>query len=243
MAGIFGARMKKPSYFYPSPLPASAPADNGAPFLPSAFPVAPGTTGSAPTQPAGPSFRKPSTLQSIAGIVGDSLAQWQGGQPIFAQTQAMRQKAVYDAAMAQRERANKYADWQQQYDYEAAHPKPGNNDTANDYNFYAGKYGKDFADSWAKFNAANIRQPDGTYLPVSAGWGGGDQTPAAPLGATLPQGYTIDQPAAAQSGGATPTILPRVNASQIRSSFGKGPEGDAQFSRWLAAHNVTVGER
>jgi hypothetical protein len=243
MAGIFGARMK-------GAWPIPAPADPTGKALVSGVPLAPNVT-TATTDPAQasanlvstePQWQKPNTLQTIAGIIGDSLTQWRGGQPMFAQMQALRQKAMYDAAMQQRERANKFADWQQQYDYEGAHPKPANNDTENDYNFYQQKYGKDFADKWAQFNAANIRQPDGTYMPISAGWATGGQAPSAPLGTALPSGYTIDAPTAS-SGAATPTILPRVNASQIRSSFGKGPEGDAQFSRWLAAHNVTVGDR
>lgn len=127
MAGLFGARIKQSPYFAPTAYPVtpgSTSTASAAPFTPTAYPVAPGATGQMPApQAAAPTFGKPSTLQTIAGIVGDSLAQWQGGQPLFAQTQAMRQKAAYDAAQANRERAAKFADETAMYDYKLAHPQ------------------------------------------------------------------------------------------------------------------------
>lgn len=191
MAGLFGARMKKPPYFVPTPIPASPTPTTVAPFMPSAFPVAPGTTGTTPVTTTMPDsgFKKPSTLQTIAGIIGDSVAQWQGGQPLFAQTQAMRQKAVYDAAQAQRERANKFADWQSQYDYEIAHPKPANNDTANDYNFWLTNFGQEAADQWKRNQLDPIipvRNSDGTVTPVRRSDMSGAANPQpAPPGVTF----------------------------------------------------------
>lgn len=126
MAGLFGARMKKPPYFAPTAYPVTPGSASSVlpPFAPTAYPVEPGATGQTQAPSAAPTFGKPSTLQTIAGVIGDSLAQWQGGQPIFAQTQAMRQKAAYDAAQANRERAAKFADETAMYDYKLAHPQP-----------------------------------------------------------------------------------------------------------------------
>lgn len=202
MAGLFGARMKGayPMIQMQAPQPSKA--------LVSAIPLAPGVT-SATTDPSqsvapaasSPTWKKPSTLQTIAGIIGDSLAQWQGGQPLFAQSNMLRQKAIYDAAMAQQERANKFTDWQQQYDYQLAHPKPNNNDTVDDYNFIASTLGPDKAREYLSNVAAGqpivVRNPDGTITPVSRGE---FANPPAPQPA--PPGVTFTPLPA--TGGATP---------------------------------------
>lgn len=187
MAGLFGARMKKPPYFAPTAYPVTPGSASSVlpPFAPTAYPVEPGATGQTQAPSAAPTFGKPSTLQTIAGVIGDSLAQWQGGQPIFAQTQAMRQKAAYDAAQANRERAAKFADETAMYDYKLAHPQPANNDTANDYNFWLTNFGPEAADQWKRNQLDPIipvRNSDGTVTPVrrSDMYGSASPQPAPP---------------------------------------------------------------
>lgn len=216
MAGIFGARMK-------APWPLVPPTDPTGKALISGIPIAPNVT-TATTDPAQaspaladamPQWKKPSTLQTIAGVIGDSLSQWSGGQALFGQTQALRQKAMYDAAMAQREHASKFADWQQQYDYERANPKPVNNDTANDYEYIKAHLGPEAADGYLR-NAASgppvaVDNPDGTRTIYPRGAFGGAPAAGGPAPGMIKNGYRFkggnpkDPNAWEPIGGATPS--------------------------------------
>lgn len=82
------------------------------------------------------------------GVIGDALLA-ANGRP-----------AMYTPLVArQRERQAEMQDamtrWQQQFDYERAHPKPVNNDTANDYAFITEHLGKGAADQYLR----NIGDP------------------------------------------------------------------------------------
>jgi hypothetical protein len=71
--------------------------------------------------------RNPMLLQGLLGMM--------------AQKQQMAQREQE----YQQHRNDDFADWQKQYDYSVAHPKPVNNDTAADYDYIASKLGSEAA--------------------------------------------------------------------------------------------------
>jgi hypothetical protein len=113
----------------------------------------------------------PSGLQRVVGALGDGLAQWSGGQPLFAQSQMMRTKALIDAAKDMRDRALKFSDMQQQRQFDIDHPEP--DAVQKNYNFILSTQGKDVADVYLKNVAAGppvvTRNPDGTYAQFTRG--------------------------------------------------------------------------
>lgn len=99
-----------------APLVADMLAPSTAPTtMPNMAAVAPSTHPEMSPKPIG-------TGRMIAGYVGDALARWGGGQALFAPIMEQRQRAQQQAAQYQRERTDKFADFQREYDYRAAHP-------------------------------------------------------------------------------------------------------------------------
>lgn len=180
--------------------------------------------------------------RNIIGGFGDALSTWGGGQATFAQNQQMKQREAFERAEADRQRAAEFADWQRKAQWERDNPKPANNDTANDYEFYRQKFGQEFADNWLKFNAANVRQPDGTYVSAATGWGGG-----APL-SVLPPGITVDP---LPIGGSKPkasstfqpsvsNLWPHLNARESSSNYAAvGP--DTRYGKAYGGNQLQVG--
>jgi len=105
---------------------------------------APGT-GPVARDAAVPTYKKPSTAQLIIGTLGDTLSQWGGGQGTFLPGLARQKQAAAEAQQYQMQRADKFTDWKAQQDYERDNPKPVNNDTVNDYNFFKATRGEDAA--------------------------------------------------------------------------------------------------
>lgn len=155
----------------------------------------------APKQNAG---REPGTGIGalIVGSIGDALLQHSGGQPVYAQNMMQRREMAMRSQMAAAERQAKWEDWKRQFDYEAAHPKPMNNDTVNDYQFIAQQLGEDAAKQYLRNLGdpmVNIPLSDGRfYSGPRSGMGaamGGMQGPARPVGKLTPIGGP-SQPAA-----------------------------------------------
>jgi len=191
----------EPDRIAPEPMPmARGFAPMGA--APSAAPTTGGIFGAAGRQgkggQKGPSFFGEGGVgRNIAGMIGDVLMQYGGLQPAFAPAMQQRQQfqRQQELATANRdaERRAKLEDWVFQQQYEAAHPKPVNNDTVSDFDFIASKIGPEAANQYLRNIAAGppmmVENPDGTKTLYPRGaLGGGPAAPTAPQ-TTLPPGY------------------------------------------------------
>jgi hypothetical protein len=165
-------------------------------FGPQMDPATPPIAGDAgaPDTPGAP-YAGPSTLQTIAGVIGDTLSNFGGGQGIFLPQLAQQRQLARQSAMAQQQRGAEFADFTRRHDYELAHPKPVTNDTINDYNFRVQTLGKDAADDWLKSASDPVvtvtlpgnRVYSGPRSGLAAALGGGAAPPTRPeIGVELP---------------------------------------------------------
>jgi hypothetical protein len=145
-----------------------------------------------------PEYRSPSTLQTIAGSIGDALQQYAGGQATFLPQLARQRQMQQEEQAYQRRRSDALADWRTKEMFKLANPDPVNNDTVNDYNFIATTIGKDAADQYLR----NIGDPSVTVtlpgnrvysgprsgLAAALGGGGGaaSEAPQKPVGKLTP---------------------------------------------------------
>lgn len=150
-----------------------------------------------------PVDKVPSLGRQIAGVLGGTLSQWAGGENFYAKNMAARQRALAEAAQYQRERADKFTDWQKQYDYERQNPKASVAQPyrweGNDGDVY--ELGPDnqprklFDDPTARY------QPDGVGgLAAIPGTGAGAAAPIAPVGRLTPVGKLTPIGGAASQG-------------------------------------------
>lgn len=147
-----------------------------------------------------PTYQKPSTGKMIAGVIGDTLAQWGGGQATFLPGLQARQQQAEQAAAYQRKRTDDFSDWRMKQDYEAAHPKAPTDDTFTRTLMSAGidptsEQGK----ALYRQRAATLASPAPNFVSDGAGGGrwvappspgllGGGGAPQAPVGKLTPMG-------------------------------------------------------
>lgn len=151
-----------------------------------------------------PQFAKPNTLQTIAGIIGDTLSTAGGGQASFLPGLAMQRQLQVQGQQAAAKRAGEFSDFTKRHDYEVAHPK-GNDGTALRQNYeYLKTINPAAAEDYLRTQTSAppiVQQnPDGTKTVYPAGLV--PQSGAAPQRQVLQQLPPGVKPIGA--GGATP---------------------------------------
>jgi hypothetical protein len=149
-------------------------------------------------QQAPQSAPKRNTSQRIAGYIADALAGLAGREGPYAQQLAYEQRVRDQESTYQRRRADEYADWQKQQEWERANPKPSSNDTVADFNFISQNLGAEAAQEFLR-NKANPPAyrvgPDGQFYRVDVA-----TAPSAPVGRLTP----IEEGAGSNAGGGFP---------------------------------------
>jgi hypothetical protein len=191
-----------------------------------------------------PGFRRPSTAQMIAGVLGDTLANIGGGQGIFLPQLAQQRQLAQQSAMAQQERGAEFADWERRKQWERANPAPINNDTIADYEFRARTLGKPAADEWLKSASDPVvtvtlpgnRVYSGPRSGLAAALGGGAQPAQRPeIGVELP-----DPRKRGGAGPGQPTFQPSaVMDSLIQQESGGRPGVLGPQTRYGQAQGLT----
>lgn len=133
---------------------------------------------------AQPEAKKPSFFgqggigRNIAGYVGDWLQQVNGGEATFAPAMQLRQQMAYQQQRAQQQRETEWQDYVRKAEYDRANPKPINNDTVADYNFWKSVLSPEDFQKWQqnKIDPPQYRQgPDGQFYRINPS----QQTPPA----------------------------------------------------------------
>lgn len=153
-----------------------------------------------------PQFAKPSTLQTIAGVIGDTLSTVGGGQATFlpglAMQRQMQAQSMMQARQAEAKRAADFTDFTQRHDYEVAHPKAQADDVFT-RTLQAAGIDPTSAQAMQLYRqrAETLANPTPQWVPDGYGGGrfvdprtpGGTAPPQAPVGKLTPM-----------QGGATP---------------------------------------
>lgn len=149
-----------------------------------------GNPGQAPQKPG--FFGEGGVGRAIAGIIGDTLLQQNHFAPVYAPAMQQRQAMNFAMQKAAADRQAEMQDWQAKQEYEAAHPKPINNDTVNDVNWYINATPEQKA-AYDQMHPIVIDGPDGRYAvprsslmgataPIGGGVSRSDWDKAKPVG-------------------------------------------------------------
>jgi hypothetical protein len=127
---------------------------------------------------------------TIIGSIGDGLSQMGGYGAPFAKAREHRQDRELEEAQWTRRQDSELASKRAMYDYELQHPKPTNNDTVADYDFWRGKL---TPEQFQQYVANKINPPHFATLPNGQmGMVGGYTPPvAAPAPGTVEDGHVF----------------------------------------------------
>lgn len=206
-----------------------------------------------PQQDIAPIQDKPSFFgnggagRDIAGRIGDWLAQVNGVAPVYGPAMQEQRQMAYQNAMMQRRQAMQMANWQQQYDYKAAHPAPAKDTSLiTNYNWLVQNGHPELAQQLIT-NAATAppivqHNADGTSTLYPSGAIPQGSAPTAPVGKLTPitDGVmTADQAGPVMGEAVRTNMISAADAAKVRQSL--GPNGQAAFENWMRSNNITIG--
>ncbi|WP_285019572.1 hypothetical protein [Novosphingobium sp. fls2-241-R2A-195] len=175
-------------------------------------------------------------LALTLGSLGDAMARAGGGQATFLPMLTANRQHQRALAEAAARRQSDRDDWLWKQRWERENPKPVNNDTINDYNWYKSLSDSDKA-IYDQMHPIYKAGPDGLTYPVARSSLGGGAAPTAPVGKlTLIAPTTQNTPAPQLGGNGLPAALTRDQYQAVVNQMGK-----AATDAWAARHGIKIG--
>lgn len=176
---------------------------------------------------------------NVGGNIADAISRYYGGAPVYAQSQALQQRA---ALLAQQQRAASMRqaaqneEWYRREQYKRDNPMPTNNDTVADYEFIREQIGEDQAKEFLR-NKANPPQyrvgPDGQFYRIDTG---GSAPPTAPVGKLTPIEPTTQNTPAPQIG--ANGFPNQLTADQYQATV--NAMGQSETDAWMRRNGIRV---
>lgn len=196
---LFGTNQRKPMGLFGGFAP------SGMQQMPQADPMAAmgQSMGQAPMMQQGQQFAQSQAPKKPGinwlGVLADTLAGAAGREGPYAASMRARQEQEAAQEHARQQREASMQDWRTKFEYENEYernnPKPINNDTINDFNWYKGLSAEDRA-LYDQQNPVVIQGPDGPYVVPRSAIGGNK-----PIGGAVPQSdWDSAQPIGGASG-------------------------------------------
>lgn len=189
--------------------------------------------------------------RKFLGMTGNDMADW--GQT-FAQAGAMFDGNWGDAAQIANNRAMmnvkldpnaKFNEWRKQYDYERQNPKPSNNDTVADLNWYKG-LSEDDKKLFDQMKPVVVQTADGPKIVPRSTIG---VPPPPPVGSVVPQsewdsaqdftgGASVPSGSPVSGNGGFQPPSQVITTAQFQQEIRR--RGPAGASEWLRANNISI---
>lgn len=155
-------------------------------------------------KPAKPGFNEPGGWGEKLAMIGSVLT-GDGGNSVALAPYMLRRQQELASQRAQQQRAQEWEDWQRKQEWERANPKPVNNDTINDFNWFKSLSPEDrrlYGQMKPQYITTDNGDGTKTIVPVTPGMFGG-QGGGNPqvIGNQLPQGWIIEGGPAGNGGG------------------------------------------
>jgi len=169
--------------------------------------------------------------RAIAGTIGDVLLQRNDMAPTYAIGQEQR---AYQAAQQQQAEAKRLAereDWLYKQNWERENPKPVNNDTVRDFEWYQGLT-PDERKTYHEMKPVHRQGPDGRFYRVEVG---DNSPPTRPVGKLTPI-TTSNTPAPQLNAQGNPTSLTPAQYQAVVNEMGQ-----AETDNWMQRNNIRMG--
>lgn len=176
----------------------------------------------------------------LLGVLGDALLAANGRPLQYAPLRARERQQSLEEAQYQLRRADDNADWYARQEWERRNPKPINNDTVADYEFWRSKLSPEQFSAYVqnKIDPPQYRQGlDGRFYRMEIA-PSLPPAPTKPVGKLTPIEPTIhNTPAPALGSNGMPTRVTRDQYQAIVAA-----KGAAATAEWARRNNIQVGD-